>query len=179
MNIQNLGAIGEFIGAISVLLTLIYLSLQIKAQNAIAKADGHRDLIKQVASLHRRIDERKSAEILVRGSLDLSSLTTAEKIQFDSFFYEYIHICEQVFYMGRDKYVPAGSYDAFMFAAASFISSPGARQWWEVSRVGGYAADFVQIIEEMRDGKTEIPPPWLILPPLRYAYDDLQSKGNI
>ena len=80
--------------------------------------------------------------------------------------------------MGRDKYIPAGSYDAFMFAAASFISSPGARVWWELSRVGGYASDFVKIVEELRDAEGQIPPAWEILPNFRYAYDDLKARNQ-
>lgn len=122
MTIEQLGSIGELIGALLVLITLIYLSLQVRTQNAIAKADGHRDLIKQLASLTRRIIDEDLSDLIVQGWLDFDSLTHVEKNRVDNFLHEYLHICEQAFYMGRDKYVPAGSYDAFMAAAASFIS---------------------------------------------------------
>lgn len=179
MTIEQLGSIGELIGAILVLATLCFLSVQVRAQNAVAKADGHRDLIKQLANLHRSAAIDNLSDILVRGWLDFETLDHIEKIRFDGFLHEYIHICEQAFYMGRDKYVPAGSYDAFMFAAACFIGPPGARSWWELSRVGGYAQDFVEEIEGIRDESgSSGPMPWDILPPFRYSFDFLQRNGE-
>jgi hypothetical protein len=176
MTVEQLGSIGELIGALLVLITLIYLSLQVRTQNAIAKADGHRDLIKQLASLTRRIIDEDLSDLIVQGWLDFDSLTHVEKNRVDNFLHEYLHICEQAFYMGRDKYVPAGSYDAFMAAAASFISPPGIRAWWERSRVGGYAQDFVADIEALRD-QSQVPMPWEILPNFKYSYDYLQATG--
>ena len=88
MTIEQLGSIGELVGAILVLITLIFLATQIRSQNAIAKADGHRDLIKQLAHLHRRVADDEMSDLLVRGWLDFSSLDHLEKNRFDGFLHE-------------------------------------------------------------------------------------------
>lgn len=177
MTIEQLGSIGELLGAILVLITLVYLSLQVRAQNAIAKADGHRDLIKQLAGFTRRIVNEDASDLMVRAWLDFESLNHAEKIRIDNLLHEYLHICEQAFYMGRDKYLPAGSYDAFMNAAASFISPPGIHSWWELSKIGGYAQDFVKVIEGLRD-QSDVPQPWEVLPNFKYSYEYLSNQGT-
>lgn len=168
MTIEQLGSLGELIGAILVLVTLVFLASQLRAQNAIARSDGHRDLIKQLASLHARLGQDDYAALLVRGWQDLESLDHQKRTRFDIFLHEYLHICEQAFYMGKDRYLPAGAYDAFMNAGAVFIGPPGARSWWQHSRVGGYALDFVELIEALRDEQGDaLPQPWEILPPFR------------
>ena len=80
MSIEQLGNIGESVGAILILATLVFLAVQIRAQNSIAKADGHRDLIKQLADLHNRMNDGSTADIFVCGSLNFESLKLREKI---------------------------------------------------------------------------------------------------
>lgn len=54
MTIQDLGAIGEFIGSIGVILTLIYLAVQIR-QNTAAMEESQR--LSKVDAMFRRNDQ--------------------------------------------------------------------------------------------------------------------------
>lgn len=65
MSIQDWGAIGEIIGAIAVLLTLLYLAIQIKHSSDVAK----------VASYHQAIDQ------IVRSGMDPDFSILATKIE--------------------------------------------------------------------------------------------------
>ncbi len=173
MTITELGSIGELIGAILVLVTLIYLAIQLRANNDIAKVSGHRDLIKQFNDWYREMEDQALVEILIKGSSEFSQLSSQEQLKFDSFLHRYLHICEQAAYMGRGKFIPQGSYDAFMFAAVA-MTSHGAREWWNESKLT-YAADFVTMIEKVREQHPDISPIWELFPSIKFVHRALQD----
>lgn len=168
MTIAELGSIGELVGAMLVLVTLVYLSVQLRATNSIAKADGHRDLIKQFNDWYQEMGDPVLMEIVLRASEDFTSLSGAEQLRFEVFMHKYFHICEQAWYMGRDKYVPIGSYDAFMDTTV-ILSSHGAQDWWKNSKPA-FAKDFVEMVDARRAESPEPPPLSEFLPTYVYSH---------
>ena len=167
MSIEQLGNIGELISAIAVLITLIYLAIQLRAMNRIAQVDGHRDLIKQLNQHYEKMKEPLLMNILLKGSEDFDALSGQEQLTFETYMHSYFHICEQAWYMGRNRYVPAGSYDAFMNAAVA-LSSHGALRWWQNAKPT-FADDFVAMIDERRASTPELPPLREFMPTYMYG----------
>ena len=66
------------IESVGVLVTLVYLAIELRANNRIAKSNGHRDIVKQHTtwySLHRNSE---TAVILAKGALNFSELEPGE-----------------------------------------------------------------------------------------------------
>jgi len=168
VTISEMGSIGELVGALLVLVTLVYLSVQLRATNDIAKADGHRDLIKQLNEWYGEMGDANLMALLLEGSESFDKLSGADQLRFDAFVHRYFHICEQAWYMGRDRYIPAGSYDAFMDAAVA-MSSHGAQVWWKNAQPT-FAKDFVAMIDERRSTGPDVPPLKDFLPAYMYIY---------
>ena len=85
---KNLEKNGEHVMDVSievvgVLLTLVYLAIEVRANNRIAKSNGHRDIIKQLTEWYSLHKNPRTSSILVRGSIDFSSLSPEEKIEYD------------------------------------------------------------------------------------------------
>ncbi len=58
LTIQDLGALGELFGSILVGVTLIYLTIQVRQSNSLARAQTRQSMMEQVrADLHKMIDE--------------------------------------------------------------------------------------------------------------------------
>ena len=76
-----LGNIGEFIGAIAVLVTLIYLAVQIR-QNTVALRDGNATTVQiNIQNLAlSAITYREFGDIQIRGLSDPQTLTPPERI---------------------------------------------------------------------------------------------------
>lgn len=77
--IETLGNLGEFIGGVAVLATLIYLAVQVRQNNTIAKASSHHQGEHQFN--HWTLEIAKSSEladILTRGHADPFSLKPME-----------------------------------------------------------------------------------------------------
>jgi|TARA_B110000238_G_scaffold143031_1_gene154364 hypothetical protein len=141
------------IETVGVLLTLVYLAFELRANNRIAKTNGHRDIIQQLSAWFKRQEDIETSSILVRGAQDFNVLTPAEKAIYDSIQYQYFHICEQVFYMVRGKLIPEHVCDAFFGGAAMFIYEKGTNDWWKISGELAYPKDFVEAAENTaKDG---------------------------
>jgi hypothetical protein len=55
MNIQDLGALGELLAAIATIATLIYLAIQIRQNNTIAKEQAHFHMLQNQTSYYDRL----------------------------------------------------------------------------------------------------------------------------
>lgn len=80
------------------------------------------------------MEDRELVEIVNRGTEDFNSLSVEEKLSFDTFIHRFLQFTEQAMYMVRDRYIPAGSYDAFVFGAIAFTSH-GAGAWWSDAKL--------------------------------------------
>ena len=159
------------IEALGVFLTLLYLAYEVRQNNKIAMSNGHREISKQLSEWYFLFKNPKTSSILTRGSLDFSSLTPEEKLEYDTVRHHHYHICEQIFYMGRGKLIPSNVYDAFMTGTAIFLSSKGTSDWWEDSKQITYAPEFVVEVEKFRSEATDLPDPMVSFPPFKYTLE--------
>jgi hypothetical protein len=73
MTIGELGSLGELLGSLGVFATLIYLALQIRQNNRIARASAHLELARERRELMQHSNELYEAEGAFRsGDLDLA-----------------------------------------------------------------------------------------------------------
>ncbi len=85
MTIQDYGSIGEIVGAIATVATLLYLAVQIRQNNrlvAASIADSSRDSMNELARILGANPE--AARVYAAGVQDPSSLSLHETVQLDS-----------------------------------------------------------------------------------------------
>ena len=144
MNWEAIGAVGEIIGALAVLATLILLLKQIRISNTqakqandLARADSQRDILKQVSD-HARLTINKpdlQAEIRLCYKSWNNAPTTA-KWNFESWAAAYFYIVEQAIYMHDDGLLSDETYQAMESAALRIVATPGGGEWWERDPTG-------------------------------------------
>jgi hypothetical protein len=159
MNWEAIGAIGEILGAIGVIASLLYLSLQIRHNSRQIEAQvkglqaNSLNAIENTFTRFREsiIRDPQVASVWER-ALDLfDELEMEEKVQASTMFSE---LC----FAWQNNYTRAlrGEYDLseiehFVKNLVVVLSRPGARKWWEESKVQ-YSPDFVPLIDaRLRD----------------------------
>ena len=132
MNWEAAGAIGEIVGAIGVLATLIYLAVQIR--------DNTRSL--QAASLQSVLDGPRDrhflpmasrpgmTDIFSRGLSSLDDLDPDEKRRFYYQLYEQLFQMQQVMHLRERDLIPQADYDAWLAYTASLLRTPGGSVMW-------------------------------------------------
>ncbi|MDH3733402.1 MAG: hypothetical protein OEU54_07690 [Gemmatimonadota bacterium] len=128
MNWEAIAAVGELLGASAVLVTLIYLALQIR-QNTAAVATatyestmtGFNDINVVVAS-HPAL-----ASLLDRGCQTPDSLSTEEVVQFNFLLRCYANQWWKLYKLYERGSLPGGEWAVFAREAAQFLEQPGCK----------------------------------------------------
>ena len=83
MNWDAIGAVAEFVGAIAVVLTLLYLAVQIRQSNRLSRFQSARDVFEQINDNNRLVVEAQDLRSLASKNFD--SLTIEESKQLSVF----------------------------------------------------------------------------------------------
>lgn len=125
---EAISAIGQLIGAIAVLITLIYLAIQLR-QNTAAVATstyestmtGFNDINVVVAS-HPQL-----ASLLDRGCHSTENLTAEETVQFNFLLRCYANHWWKLYKLYKRGSLPGDEWKIFAREAAQFFEQPGCR----------------------------------------------------
>ena len=129
MNWNAVGAIGEIAGAIAVVLSLIYLAVQIRTSNRAAKnalMQEVQDTVKVV--FHKNHDE---AELYLKAAKDFDSLSEIEELKFRQLLEVSILDHQRIYNLAK-----AGGIDEWILFTMDryledLIQMPGVRRWFE------------------------------------------------
>jgi len=134
MNWEAIGAIGEILGAVMVLATLLFLSNQIRQSNRIAQGQAMRDVVGQFnESMQRWADSTETIPIVQRGLSDYEGLTNAEKAHFAIRIAPMINQFDLMLRLHQSGQFPTDYLDDFASVCTSVITTPGGKQYWRES----------------------------------------------
>lgn len=142
MNWHALSAIADIIGALGVIITLIYLAVQVR-QNTHQLRDAAKDArltsfdrtVESFARHREYLTRDGNADLYARGLESYVTLPDGEKIRFRAIIEEYFFSFHAMF--GR---VSEGTYDpslwkSYVPAPASVLKTPGGQEWWAQRRM--------------------------------------------
>lgn len=135
MTIEQLGSIGEFVAAIAVLLSLIYVGFQIRQNTAELRQAAFRDVFQSYSNNRRLIfAEADLADLLINAKeKSVSELSEVDRLRLDSFYAEQIWILVQLWAVrltGSLQFSEA-SWHATLDVFLNDHDSVVFRDWWE------------------------------------------------
>jgi hypothetical protein len=162
MEIQTVGAWGELVGGVASLIaalgvigSLIYLGLQVKQSNQVARSQSIRDMNRDTQQFWLKMADPEVSRIFRRAVNDFDSLSNNHKGVAGS-------MLGAVFLQAATSFAVRSSSRPSQLErlAASFVACPGLSGWW-----GGYkgacSADFADQIERLvAEGATPVPEFW-------------------
>ncbi len=149
MNWDAISAVAEVFGAVAVLVTLIYFSLQIRQSNSLAEAESQRELLTVNTFAPLIADPTLTAEF--RACLNRYEEQDPEvKTRFYFLFVNFHLQMESVFRMKQKGLIADLSYKGWLTWYNGLISTPGGAVWWRESS-GAFAPDLVEELEALRN----------------------------
>ncbi len=162
MNFDAISALAELIAAIGVIVTLIYLAVQIKKQTEEARLAATRELAKEYRDILEPLTFHPEVLDLYRRAIaDYDSLPEDERIR--------IHFLISRFFRWNEQQhlqMSRGNYDDSFFESMTlrlieFLSNRGIQQWWRRNKdaFGREFRDFVEanLIEAAKRGYDSSP----------------------
>jgi hypothetical protein len=152
MNWEMVGAIGEILGAVGVIVTLAYLAIQLRANTlAMRQAaereafDGSRILLAQLSG------DADLARIVRTGLNGMDALNADEAMRFGTWILSNTYNWLRVHSFEKDGIVEVGLAEATRRVRQDVVRTPGYRQWFEL-RKHWLAEDFRRAIESDMGG---------------------------
>ncbi len=142
MNWDAIAAIGEILGASAVLVTLVYLSVQISqntkqlSENAKALRRNELNVLMQNWSDLRRLEmsDPSLAEILVRAEKDFESLDEIEVARYSAHVSERLWINHHLWERVQEGIIPSDHWERGRGIVTSLVRTRGADTVWDRMR---------------------------------------------
>ncbi len=155
INWEAIGAVAEGLGAIAVILSVLYLATQIRSQTREAKLSATREL----SAESRRVLElvaldHEYSKIYQAGIYDYKGLPDNDRMRVSYMFRSFLLICEQQY-----LHTQHGSIDSMYLESSErvyleFLKSPGLQQFWQMSKHAFSDAFIIYIDNLMTEAQT-------------------------
>ena len=135
MNWEALGAIGEIVGAVAVILTLGYLAVQIRQNTRAIRASAHQDTTRDVSEFLSRVaDSPDLARILRVGMKNWDDLDEDERMRFSMLLFRVFFNFQHLFSLHREGTLDPEYWASQWEVMLWYIRQPGVVRWWSVSK---------------------------------------------
>ena len=149
MNVAELANYAEVIGGVAVLISLIYVAIQIRQNTAVVRTSNYADLSFKVSEFNQLIAENgELADIYVRGTESYTSLNEIEKIRFNMTVSRLMQAIQAMFHLRQRGYIDSKLAQTNFDSVALFLAEPGLQEWWQDNKQW-WESEFQHFVNEM------------------------------
>ncbi len=147
MTITELGALGEFVGAIAVVATLAYLAIQIRQNTRAIRGSAERETVSlQQSALQPVAASLEIADVHGRAIYQFSEMSPAEQVQFHRTMTALFQSFESAYYQHEANLIGGGIYARIVKNIKGWFRFPGVNAWWDTWSPE-YSDEFKEFIE--------------------------------
>ena len=129
MDIMELGAIGELVGGVAVIASLLYVGLQVRQSNRMEMAESARASTRDYIVTFHGLD----AELFTRAVLDFEAIGAAEKQTLHQQLYSLFTVAQTEFSLSRSGLSDPETFEVHAQVFATLLRAPGVGQWWRTA----------------------------------------------
>jgi len=130
-----IGAVAEVVGALGVILSLLYLAAQIRQGLTTAEDTATKEVIASVVVQLNAMAEESNRSSITRGLIDYRNLSGDEKLTFDSLMTSLLMIVSSSFMSNRANLLTDELFLGWSgYLQPRLFPYSGMREWWDESR---------------------------------------------
>jgi len=147
MTLNELGNIGELIGSIGVIVSLIYLAVEIRRNTDTERTSTYQSVVSDFGSLNRTMSADAELSYLYVEAMDnFGDLDSHQKARISQLFFVTFHYFENMYYQYRKGYLEEDVWRGWKRLMLTYYASPGFQTWWSVRRVV-YSESFGEFLD--------------------------------
>jgi len=152
---QLLGNYGEFVGAIAVVVTLVYLAMQVrhsKAATEVNTAALHASSTHALEAIYFQSignfsSTSENAGLIFAGNQNYASLSDEQKLHFSLMHYNHYSVIEIIYFQYKRKLINLETAQRAMQAAQFYRRQPGFEEYWNAVLKHYLQPEFVAAID--------------------------------
>jgi len=159
MSWEAIGAIGEVVGGIGVIVTLAYLARQMQVNTAALRNETTRDGMQAVIDSYSTvIADEEVASIYLRGLENFNALSEVEQIRFHYVCCQRLHAAQMNVTFNQRSGQSAFPLDVTVKPWIDrMMQRQGFRQWWQSRGRVVYSPEFIRFVESKENAIEEVP----------------------
>ena len=135
MSIQDLGSLGELIGAVAVVVSLIYLAIQIRHNTQSVRSSAVQASVRDTTEIiDILVRDPELTRIWYDGIHDFESLSTEERRRFALYMNTVLRRLENLLYQTHHGALDPESWEGARANFGNTFSHPGTIAWWKRAR---------------------------------------------
>jgi hypothetical protein len=135
VSIQDLGSIGEFVGALAVVLSLLYLATQIRQNTAATRASSYEDVAQGMRAFMALIaEDEELAQLYLRGAAKADHLSPSDQVRFEMLLGHFFANYDMAVDLYRRQMIDEKMMVPYTRFADSLLAQPGVAEWWQTSQ---------------------------------------------
>jgi hypothetical protein len=152
VNWEAISAIGQIVGALAVVISLIYVAREIRSN---ARAARMASMDTPIRWLRQLVEHPDLREFYYRGIHDFDSLEGADLVGFGVLMNQLFHIIQEAYYQQADGHLEPRVWQETEVSVRDLIAYPGIQAWWRLLS-HWFGEKFVKFIHQMQ--RTAGPP---------------------
>ena len=133
MNWEALGAIGEIVRGIAVVVTLGYLAVQIRQNTRSTRASMFQSLVEQIVNFNTTFtQDPELGRVYFAGLEDLDGLSEADRTRMAFALFSHFQIFQSMFYQHRLFTIEPDYWESWRELILMYYSLPGVQRWWQI-----------------------------------------------
>ncbi|MFT4888181.1 MAG: hypothetical protein ACJAY7_000483 [Pseudohongiellaceae bacterium] len=147
MNWDAIGAVGEIVGAFAVVMSLLYVSKQMRASNRATANSTNQQIFQSVKTVFAQITaSNESAEIYMKGLSDDPSLTSTELFRFQLMLAESVMDWEMSHHSNVSNEIDPWLVEIGSGYQNYTINTPGFKRWYKSNR-NTVSSEFKKVLD--------------------------------
>jgi hypothetical protein len=147
MGLQDLANLGEFVSALVVLGSFVYLAIQMRQNTQAIRAENYARALDRVSAMQAELSSNAEyTAFLSRGLADPAKLSPVDRIRFTWLGYEMFGAFEFMFLQAKEGTLPDEVWHRWAATAEWWLTWPGMRAWW-AGRPAPFTASFSEFVD--------------------------------
>jgi hypothetical protein len=131
MTLQDLGNLGEMVGAVATVATLIYLARQIRANTLAMRSGAAQSVHEAFATWYRMLAaDADLTRIVTEGLRKYGALSETEKGRFVSTFMAFLSCSQDAYIKWREGSLSPALWSGWELVMMNLVMAPGGREFW-------------------------------------------------
>ncbi|HLK94017.1 MAG TPA: hypothetical protein VKZ18_29255 [Polyangia bacterium] len=177
MSLSDLSSLGSFVSGVAVLISLIYLALQVRQTKRNQQIAIRHSRATRVVELHLALAETAAADAWLHGSGSPGEITQTEVGQFINLCRALFFHFEDSFYQREEGLLNDAAFETVVAGVRLSARSPGWRAAWKLARPN-FDGRFLDFMDGVVAGAATLPPVDLSLEAWRAAFASEASRTS-